>query len=241
MTASTISGEHLTDGALHQDPASVADRRRTAIELGVVLLFLVPRLAMSFVSTPDDGPFFARAAFAIAGDVGLFALFWLLVRYSGERLADIGMVRLRWREVAIGAAAAAPTWFVVDRLQRALHRAGLASPPPHSLLVAEHTIAGFVTGIVLAFVIAATEEMVFRGYLMTRFAQVTGRWWFAGIASAAIFTLGHGYEGAAAFVAIGVFAVFVTALALWRRSLTAAIVLHFVFDALAIVVVPLLR
>jgi membrane protease YdiL (CAAX protease family) len=219
-------------------PESSIGRRRS-IELAVVLGFLVPRLALSFFSTPSaNTPFTLSAIGGVLTDLGLVGLVWYLVWAGGERVADVGLQRPRLREVGLGLLLAYPIWELTMFLQRTFQHVGLSSPPAHSLIAAPAGASAAVLGVALVSVIAVTEEFVFRGYLLTRLRQVGAPTWVAATTSVIVFTLGHGYEGMAAFLAIGCFAVILTGLVLWRRSLTTAIVVHLVFDLISIVILP---
>jgi membrane protease YdiL (CAAX protease family) len=78
------------------------------------------------------------------------------------------------------------------------------------------------------------------GYLILRLTAVTGGVGTAAILSAIIFSIGHGYEGTAGVATVGVMGLGLAAVYLWRRSLIAPVVMHFLQDCLAIVVLPLL-
>jgi hypothetical protein len=69
---------------------------------------------------------------------------------------------------------------------------------------------------------------------------VTGSPLAAALLSAAIFSLGHGYEGSAGVITVGVMGLVFGFVYLWRQSLVAPIVMHFLQDFIGIVLVPLL-
>jgi membrane protease YdiL (CAAX protease family) len=89
--------------------------------------------------------------------------------------------------------------------------------------------------------VAFTEESVFRGYLMLRFGQVTGSVVAAVAASSLVFALGHGYEGLSGAISAGVFGALMAVVYRWRGSLVAPIVVHFLQDFTAIVVLAALH
>ncbi len=93
---------------------------------------------------------------------------------------------------------------------------------------------------VLVVVVATAEETIFRGYLLLRLEAVSQSTTVAVILSAVIFSLGHGYEGGAGVVTVGVMGVIFALVYIWRRSLVAPITMHFLQDFLAIVLLPLL-
>ncbi len=61
------------------------------------------------------------------------------------------------------------------------------------------------------------------------------------LVSSLIFAMGHGYEGAAGMVTVGAMGATYALIYLWRGSLVAPVVMHFLQDAAAIVLLPLLR
>jgi membrane protease YdiL (CAAX protease family) len=58
--------------------------------------------------------------------------------------------------------------------------------------------------------------------------------------SSFIFALGHGYEGSAGVVTVGIMGLVFAMVYLWRGSLVAAIVMHFLQDFTGILLLPLL-
>jgi membrane protease YdiL (CAAX protease family) len=58
--------------------------------------------------------------------------------------------------------------------------------------------------------------------------------------SAVVFSLGHGYEGAAGVVTVGAMGFALALVYLWRRSLAAPITMHFLQDFIAVILAPLL-
>ncbi len=84
------------------------------------------------------------------------------------------------------------------------------------------------------------EEIIFRGYLIHRLSAVTRRPAVAALLSGIIFSLGHGYEGTTGVITVGVMGLALAFVYLWRRTLLAPIVMHFLQDFGAIVLLPLL-
>ena len=60
------------------------------------------------------------------------------------------------------------------------------------------------------------------------------------VLASAIFALGHGYEGSARLVTVGGMGVVFALVYLWRGSLIAPVVMHFLQDFIGIVLLPLL-
>ena len=91
----------------------------------------------------------------------------------------------------------------------------------------------------LSFILAAVAT-IFRGYLMLRFQAVLRGPARAVLLSSLIFSLGHGYEGSAGLVTVGVMGAVFALIYLWRLSLVAPVVMHFLQDFLSIVLLPFL-
>lgn len=60
------------------------------------------------------------------------------------------------------------------------------------------------------------------------------------VLSAVIFSLGHGYEGTAGVIKVGMMGLISALVYVWRGSLVAPMVMHFLQDFLSIVLLPLL-
>lgn len=94
--------------------------------------------------------------------------------------------------------------------------------------------------IVLCLVVGFCEEVIFRGYFQRQFAAWTNRP-IAIILSAALFGLGHGYQGTTAQVVLGFFGLLFGILAEMRKSLRPGIVAHVWHDLIAGLVLTFLR
>jgi len=92
----------------------------------------------------------------------------------------------------------------------------------------------------MVIIVAFAEETVFRGYLILRFKAVTESPSAAILVSAVIFSLGHGYEGSAGVITVGVMELLFDLVYVWRQSLVAPMVVHFLQDFVSIVLLPLL-
>src|SRR5690606_2683660 len=89
-------------------------------------------------------------------------------------------------------------------------------------------------------IFAIAEETVFRGYLLLRLRSLTGGTAVAVVLSSVIFALGHGYQGAAGTIAVRIIGALLAVIYLWRGSIVAPVVLHFVQNFTGIVLAPLL-
>jgi CAAX protease family protein len=100
-------------------------------------------------------------------------------------------------------------------------------------------------------VLAALEEVVFRGFLLPRARVLTGSprterltgagWWVAIALVQLLFGLGHVYEGTLAAVQTMMLGVYFSVVFLWRVHLGAVIVAHTFFNAIMFALVLFLQ
>jgi membrane protease YdiL (CAAX protease family) len=83
------------------------------------------------------------------------------------------------------------------------------------------------------------SNSIFRGYLILRLKAITASPAAAALLSDGIFSLGHGYEGSAGVVTVGFMGLVFALVYMWRESLVAPIVMHFLQDFIVIVLLPL--
>lgn len=88
------------------------------------------------------------------------------------------------------------------------------------------------------------EEVFYRGYLMTRFAQFMGEsrtaWGIALLTQAVIFGAAHSYQGPVGIVGTGIMGLILgAATLLWRRNLWPAMIAHGLADTLGFILIYL--
>jgi membrane protease YdiL (CAAX protease family) len=218
--------------------------REQAVELAVFLFLILPSLVLSlFVVRQGSSSFDLVAVATIARDLGLVALVLYFLWRNGESVAHIGWTaRGAWKEALLGVVLFVPLFFATALLEWALLKAGLSGPKstPLPSFLSAPGIVEIVLAVVLVVVVAVSEETVFRGYLMLRFRGVMHSAVGAVLLSSTIFSLGHGYEGTAGLLTVGVLGAVFALVYLWRGSLVAPVVMHLLQDILAIVLLPLL-
>ncbi len=225
---------------MHIQPGKVIGRRQQAVELGVVLLLVVPSIAISSsaVSALDVG-FSTVAVSVIFHDLALLALVIYLVWRNGESLHALGLKRGgAAREAVLGVILYLPFVAAAAALQRLLADLGLSSPGPPQVLEAIGPAQAPLAAL-LTVVVAVSEETVFRGYLILRLRALSGSPALAVLLSAAVFSLGHGYEGVAGMITVGAMGAAFGVIYLLRSNLVAPMVMHFLQDFIQLVVVPL--
>jgi membrane protease YdiL (CAAX protease family) len=79
--------------------------------------------------------------------------------------------------------------------------------------------------------IGVYEELLFRGFLMTRLRRATGGWTIAVVLSTVIFTALHAFEQTpSALVIVAILSLVFSLVTIWRRSIIPAIIAHALFD-----------
>jgi CAAX protease family protein len=213
------------------------------VEVSVFLFLIVPSMALSFFAVKQGTLSFALVAFAtILRDLALVSLILFFIWRNGESVNDIGWTfKNVWKEIGLGIGLFIPFFFTAGLFESALRFAGFSVPAtPLPSFMAASGPAESLLAIVLLTVVALAEETIFRGYLILRLKAITGNPAATGLLSAAIFSLGHGYEGSAGVVTVGVMGLVFALVYMWRQSLVAPIVMHFFQDFIGIVLLPLL-
>ena len=122
-----------------------------------------------------------------------------------------------------------------------LRSAGFSAPStPRPAFLTASGVPEYVLALILVVVVAWAEETIFRGYLMLRFRSVTKSPAAAVLLSALVFSIGHGYEGSAGVATVFVMGLVFALVYLWRQSLVAPMIMHFLQDFVGIVLVPML-
>ena len=155
-------------------------------------------MALSFfVTKPGAFSFVLVSSATILRDLALVSLILYFLRHNKEHVIDIGWnFKNGSKEVGLGIGLFIPLFFGASVLESALQSAGLSVPStPLPALVGEKGVTEFLLAFILVIVVAVAEEIIFRGYLILRFKAITQSPAVSVLLSAAIFSLGHGYEG----------------------------------------------
>jgi membrane protease YdiL (CAAX protease family) len=223
---------------------SSPDRREQFWELSVFLFLIVPSMAFSlFAFRRGSIGFLLIAVSTMLRDFALVSLILFFLWRNRERIEAIGWTKKNvGTEIGLGIALFIPFTVGASVLEDLLRTAGLSAPSaPLPALTSEKGIAQYLLAFFMIVVVAVTEETIFRGYLILRFRAITSSPAAAVMLSAAIFSIGHGYEGEAGMVTVGVLGAVFAVIYLWRNSLVAPVTMHFLQDFIGIVLVPLLQ
>ncbi len=218
-------------------------RREQLLEVSVFLFLIIPSIALSYFAVNQGSISFTLTAVAtIMRDLGLVGLILFFLWRNREHVTVVGWtLKNIWADIALGVVFFPIVFYGAAWLERILQSIGFTVPSsPQPNLQPTPDPIHLVLAIILVTVVAVAEETIFRGYLMLRFRAVTGSSAWAVVISAVIFSLGHGYEGTAGVVTVGVLGAVFALAYLWRKSLVMPMTLHFLQDLLSIVILPLL-
>jgi len=160
---------------------------------------------------------------------------WLVLRRTGARYADIGLGKddITWSNALSGVIFFAGAWAVILVLRAAIQKSGYI-PEKDFLYILPHTPGEKMVWIFLSLGAAFSEEICFRGFVVSRLRIVTGSWWPAAVLSSAAFSMGHLYQGLAGLTLTFVYGLLFVGLYVARKSVFPCIVAHFLQDVLVL-------
>jgi membrane protease YdiL (CAAX protease family) len=216
-------------------------KRVQAMEVLTFLFLIVPSMVIVLFVRQGRVGFGLAATSIILRDLALVVLIFFFAWRNGEAPGLFGWTfRRRRLDVVLALVLFLPVFYVSMLLDGALQAAGFSAPAtPRPGFLEATDPADYLLAVVLVLVVAVAEETIFRGYLIRRFSAVMASPAWAVVLSSALFAIGHGYEGTSGLVTVGFMGLVFALIYLWRGSLVAPMVLHFLQDALSIVVLPL--
>jgi membrane protease YdiL (CAAX protease family) len=233
----------LTSNPVEKPSRPHPDRREQRIEVAVFLFLIVPSMLLSFFAVKEGSLGFVIVATAtIFRDLALLSLVRFFLWRNGEPVTALGWTFAHNRQdFFLGIALFVPFFYCAGVLERTLLAIGFSVPStPLPALTPARDPTQLLLAVVLVAIVAVAEETIFRGYLLLRLKAITASPTAAVLLSAVVFSLGHGYEGSAGVITVGVMGVVFAVVYLWRQSLVAPIVMHFLQDFIGIVLLPLL-
>jgi hypothetical protein len=175
----------------------------------------------------------------------LILLVWFGIRARGVRMRDL--IGGRWKTVEsflLDVGIAVGFWIVALLLLFGV-RVALGTIDLHNMQksvddavrllgpIAPHTYLEAGLFVLLSVSAGLFEEIIFRGYLQRQFGALAQNAVIGIVASAAIFGLGHGYQGTRMMIVIAVFGAFFGILAHLRKSLRPGMMAHAFQDSIA--------
>ena len=210
-----------------------------AVEVGVFLLFILPSMIFSATIPKSAGLSFpVVAASTMLSSIPLMCLVLYFVWRNGEPFRAIGLFfRNPPKEAVIGIALFVPLLIVMGLVGKILRAAGLSVPQTAPSFLIPKGSGQVTLALFMLVVVAFCEEVIFRGYLIRRFSHLFQSPVVALLLSSALFALGHGYERSGGAVGVGILGLIFGAIYLWRKTLVAPMVMHFIQDFVGMILV----
>jgi membrane protease YdiL (CAAX protease family) len=222
-------------------------QREQLIEVCAFLLLIAPVLLI----TEDNGlTSVVDVLNALLHDAGYISLILYFLWRNHEPFARIGWtLASAWKDAILGIGLSIPLFCANELFWRALagtvtdhfEWAPTDTQNSTSAILPVGDQASAVLGYLALYAVSAlAEETIFRGYLLLRLTAIT-RSSSAGVAlSVGIFAMCHRYHGLRGIASAGLFGLVFTLIYLWRKSLIAPFVVHFVTNLATIFVSPLI-
>jgi membrane protease YdiL (CAAX protease family) len=212
-------------------------------ESGAFLFLVVPSMFLSFLAIRQGSlGFVVTASATILRDLALATLIAYFLWRNDEAREEIGWRFRGSRDIILGVLLFALVFLAAGYVNQLLQSSGLSHPATAlpKFLTAQGP-AEYLLAFLLVAVAAVAEEVIFRGYMILRFTEITGSTIAAIVLSTAIFALGHGYEGMAGVAVVAFLGLAFAVVYVWTGSLVAPIIMHFLQDFIGIIAVPLLK
>jgi membrane protease YdiL (CAAX protease family) len=205
-------------------------KRRWVMLLGLTIALLAP-FAATFLPQPADFAERALRGSVVSAAITIVVLI-IVVVLERQPLSSIGFKRLGWGALGFGLLGLIACFLSNPLSGLILHAVGGKEPVDQI-----RQLGGLPVWIlmILPFRAAITEEILFRGYAMTRVQALTGSRFLAFILPAALFCVAHApFFGLAYALAVGPLAIVLGLLFLWRKNLWANIIAHAGVDAVGL-------
>ena len=173
----------------------------------------------------------------------LILLVWFGIRTRGVRMRDLIGGRWKTVEAFLLDVALAVGFLIVADLLLVGVRVALGTIDLHNMAktkddtlrmlgpIAPHTYLEAGLFVLLSVCAGLFEEIIFRGYLQRQLGALARNAVVGIVASAAVFGLAHGYQGARMMIVIGIFGTFFGILAHLRKSLRPGMMAHALQDS----------
>jgi membrane protease YdiL (CAAX protease family) len=218
-------------------PSSLS--RPQQILLVIFLMFYpLAQWLLNYLSPPDSSLIQSRILELYLPSLLLqmlvFASIYLVLLRDNEPLTTLGL-RLRdfnFANIGIGVGFLLVAVIILNVLSRALIYSGMSAQADISYLLPKTFLERNIW-MILATSAGISEEICFRGFIITRLARLTGSVWPGAILSAIAFGVSHSYQGIGGIILIGTYGFMFSLLFLARGSLVPCIVAHALQDIIA--------
>lgn len=206
-----------------------------AIAWGGTALLISPAAVRLFGNSSNLPMAFVGQAlmWVLAAAIVAIVLFW-----ERQPLASLWVKPLRWQSLAWGLALVAINYAVIFPVSEWLRQAAGLSGFAQGM---EQVMRFPMSYRILAFMSAGVvEELLFRGYTITRLTMLTGNVWLAGALALVAFAALHVPYWGWGFAVMGLLGGAVaTTFFIWKKDLLAMMVFHAITDAMGFVIAPM--
>lgn len=224
-----------------QTNEEIGQRNLREVSIFLIIAF-ISLFGPAIFSYTESCSFLIMALITMVRNLGLTTLVFFILKARGEPLDSIGWTsRDLKKKILIGFLLFPLFYFSVALVLDLSTWLGLNHLEDMPSSLTPHNFWEILLGFLLVLVVALAEEIIFRGYLLKRFQEITQSTTLGVLLSTLLFALGHGYEGSAGMVTVGYIGLVFSLLYLWQRSLIIPIVLHFFTNFLPMVIFPFLQ
>lgn len=216
------------------------------VVLLLILLIAYPLLSVGFDISGATSPAEIESRTlqvylpAMVMQVAIIAALWLVMRRTGRGFSELGLGRsdISRSNILAGVIFFVGAWLVMIILRNVISGSGYA--PENDLIRILPVTAGERTiWVFLAAGAALSEEIAFRGYVISRVRKAAGSYWIGAVLGSAAFSAGHLYQGPAGVLLIFIYGMLFSGLYVARKSVVPCIVAHFLQD-LTVLLAPMI-
>ena len=209
--------------------------KRAAVIGLIIILGSEYLLRAAFISKGSSG-LHIGIAISIEWIVALFILLFWIPKVEHRKLDSIGFRRFPRKYIWIAVVAYLVYVLISSGLEPALKSVGLQSLRELSPALKDY---GFPLLLGLFLTGTFVEEIFYRGYIIERVTELSGRRWLGGIISWLTFTLVHlRFFGLGPTLEVAVIAAIFVALFILARSIWPAIIVHGISDIVGFLIGP---
>ena len=210
---------------------------RWAVVIGIIIIlgseFI---LRDAFISKGASG---SQIGIAIAVEwiIALLLLFYWMPKVEHRKLDSIGFSKFRWSYIWVSIIAYIVYFLISAGLEFGLNLAGM-----QGLRDLSPTLKSYGFPLLFGLFLTGTfvEEIFYRGYIIERVTELTGRRWVAATISWLTFTLVHlRFFGLGPTIEVAVIAAVLVILYTWTKSIWPAIIMHGINDIFGFLIGPL--
>jgi len=210
--------------------------RKWATIIGLIIVLGSEYILRDAFISKDSSGLHVSIAIAIEWLVALFLVFYWIPKVERRKYNSIGFRKFRPRYLWISIVAYVIYILISVGLQPVLKSIGLQSLRDLSPALKDY---GFPLLFGLFLTGTFVEEIFYRGYIIERMTELTGRKWISGIVSWVTFTFVHlRFFGLGPTLEVGIIAIVFVVLYIKAKSIWPAIIVHGINDIIGFLIGP---